>query len=82
MKSIPVVIAKFLSFPDKEGLDIYDKFAYLIKSVDGDSYYFQELLPKEKLINEELGDALYDCITNGISYKDVFDWYREWNTES
>lgn len=78
MGKIPVIIAKFLSLPDKEGFAIDDKFAYLIKSVDGDSYYLYEQLPEEGFITEELGCKVYEAITKNVTYKDVFNWYRGW----
>lgn len=79
MNKIPTVIAKFLSLPDVEGFSIYDKFAYLIKSVDGDSYYFYEQLPEEGFTCEELGEKVYEAIVdNNITYKDVFNWYKDW----
>lgn len=78
MGKIPVIIAKFLALPDAEGFNIYDKFAYLIKSVDGDSYYLYEQLPEEGFITEELGCKVYEAITKNVTYKDVFNWYRSW----
>lgn len=78
MGKIPVIIAKFLALPDTEGFNIYDKFAYLIKSVDGDSYYLYEQLPEEGFITEELGCKVYEAITKNVTYKDVFNWYRSW----
>lgn len=78
MSKTPIIIAKFLSLPDVTGFDIYDKFAYLIKSVDGDSYYLYELLPKEGFITEELGHEVYEIIVKGVTYKDIFDWYGDW----
>lgn len=79
MGGIPVVIAKFLSLPDKDGFTIHDKFAYLIKSVDGDSYYFYEQLPEEGFITSELGCNVYEAITKDIVYEDIFNWYKCWS---
>ena len=78
MSKIPIVIAKFLSLPDVAGFNIYDKFAYLIKSVDGDSYYLCNQLPEEGFISAELGCEVYEVVTEDITYKDIFNWYRDW----
>ena len=51
MGNIPIIVARFLALPETKGFDIHDKFAYLIKSVDGDSYYLQEHLPEIKVIS-------------------------------
>lgn len=79
MKQIPTIIAKYLALPDKENFNIFDKFAYLIKSLDGDSYYFLVSLPHDsKVMTEELGLEVYDTITNGFTYDDIFIWYADW----
>lgn len=78
MDNIPIIIAKFLALPETEGFDIHDKFAYLIKSVDGDSYYLQDHLPEVKVVSEELANKVYEKVTNNISYEDIFDWYKIW----
>lgn len=81
MSKIPAVIASFLALQDVEGFSIYDKFAYLIKSVDGDSYYLYEQLPEEGLITEELGCRVYEAITNNVNYKDILNWYKDWEVD-
>lgn len=81
MGKMPVVISKFLSLPNKEGFTIHDKFAYLIKSVDGDSYYLYEQLPEEGLITKELGCKVYEAITNNVTYKDILNWYKDWEVD-
>lgn len=78
MSKMPIEIVKFLSLPDVKGFNIYDKFAYLIKSVDGDSYYLYEQLPEDGFISEELGCEVYEIISEDITYKDIFNWYRDW----
>ena len=77
MDKIPIAIAKFLATPDKKGFAIHDKFAYLIKSADGDDYYFCEQLPEDGLISAELGDKLYELISN-THYEEIFKWYNMW----
>lgn len=76
MKDIPAVIKEFLALPDADGFSIYDKFAYLIKSVDGDSYYFYTQLVEDEFISEELGYQVYKAISNNIAPKDVLNWYK------
>lgn len=78
VNKIPTPITKLLSLPNMAGFDIYDKFAYLIKSVDGDSYYFYEQLPEEGFISEELGCEVYEAIIENVTYKDIFNWYKNW----
>lgn len=76
MERMPVIIARFLALPDIEGFDIHNKFAYLIKSIDGDAYYLEEFLPGEKFISKRLGIEVYKEVTKGITYSDIFYWYK------
>lgn len=78
MNQIPVIIAKYLSLPDKEDFNIFDRFAYLIKSLDGDNFYLLDSLPSEGKVAEQLGEEVYDVITSGFTYDDVFIWYADW----
>ena len=78
MVKIPIVIARFLALPETREFSIHDKFAYLIKSVDGDDYYLCEHLPDEGFISKELGCGVYEIVTKNVDYGDVFNWYREW----
>lgn len=80
MNMIPTIVAKFLSLPEKEGFTIYDKFAYIIKSIDGDEYYFQCELPNAGYISEEFSSKLYKVISEDIDYEDVFNWFLNWET--
>ena len=78
MFKIPMVIAKFLAVPETRGFSIHDKFAYLIKSMDGDNYYLCEQLPSDGFITEELGSSVYEVITKSVNYEDIFNLYKEW----
>ena len=79
MSKIPVVIAKFLALPNVEGLDISDKFAYLIKSSSGDDYYLCKQLVEEALISERMGHQVYEAVTTNVTWKDIFNWYQDWS---
>mgnify|MGYP007098877646 CR=1 FL=1 len=81
MSKMLIEIVKFLALQDVEGFSIYDKFAYLLKSVDGDSYYLYEQLPEEGFITEELGCKVYEAITNNVTYKDILNWYKDWEVD-
>lgn len=73
-----ISVAKFLSLPETETFGIHDKFAYLVKSLDGDSYYLLELLPELGIIDYDLGERIYIDISTDVDYSDVFGWYVEW----
>lgn len=75
---IPTKVAIFLSMEDREDFNIYDKLAYLIKSLEGDSYYLIEELPTRKIITEEFGTAIYRIVTEELTYKDIFLIASEW----
>lgn len=76
--NIPIAIAKYLALPDVEYFNIYDKFAYLIKSADGDNYYLQNYLIEEGFITEKLGEEVYKIINDEIGYEDIFTLYEHW----
>ena len=80
MEKMHVVIARFLALPESDGFSIYDKFAHLIKSVDGDSYYLCEFLVGDGFITEELANEVYKAVTKDVTYRDILNWYTGWIT--
>ena len=69
---IPMSIALyFLATHGK--LPIDDAIVYLIKSVDGDSFYLTDELVEDKAISIELGERVYEDIVN-CTYEEVFNW--------
>lgn len=80
MNIIPIIVAKFLALPETEDFNIYDKFAYLVKSKDGDDYYLRTALQEDGVLTEELGNDLYELIADDVSYEDIFTWYVNWTS--
>lgn len=76
MEEIPVVIAKFLLKEDSDTVDIYEKFKYMVNSLDGDSYYLTELLVEDGYLTEREGDALCHYISNKMDAKELFEIYK------
>lgn len=80
MHQISKVINDYLSTPDKKHFTIHDKFAYLIKSLDGDEYYLYDYLPTEGYIPFELGEAVYCYLLEDskTTYEHIFNWYTSY----
>lgn len=76
---IPAIFARYLSFID-ENFTLEERIAYLIKSLDGDSYYMFDELPEKGVISEEFGELVYEELQDGNwSYKDILGWYKVWD---
>ena len=55
---IPQFVADYLTH--KSTYTFEERIMFLLKSNDGDSYYFTEQLPDDKHITQDEGDALYE----------------------
>lgn len=77
--SIPVPVVKFLMLFNKGSLA--EAMSYFIKSLDGDSYYFTDLLVEDGVLTEELGNELFS-VSKSLKYEDVFEWYAALKEET
>ena len=70
--NIPMPIALyFLATHGKLSID--NAIVYLIKSVDGDSFYLTDERVEDNVISMELGEVVYESIVK-CSYEEVFNW--------
>lgn len=71
---IPAVIVKYLMYNEgKNKINIYDKWAYLIRSACGDEYYLTDMLVSDKVLSEEFGEEVFEAVTKH-SQEEVVKW--------
>lgn len=70
--TIPVSISLYLhTMANKITID--EAFAYLIKSVDGDSHYLCTELVEDEHLNPDIAEATYESVML-CSYRQIFEW--------
>ncbi|MBP1044862.1 hypothetical protein I6N96_01120 [Enterococcus sp. BWM-S5] len=69
---IPAPAVRFLLKFEEDNLT--EGLSYFIKSLDGDRYYFTDLLVEDGVIDSKLGEDLY-AISLKLKHDDIFRWY-------